>query len=425
MFRKKATWLSALFVWLMFAAGAGHALGGDTGPTGQLQLFHNGGTGSCDGCHIIHPQGGIGNQTAAASQYMLLGSDPGSTCLMCHQKAGLVGPTGYFISTPANEMPAGIPPKQLTPGGDFGWLNKNYPHDSGYTHGHDIVAADYGYDPSPIYLYAPGGAFPSGSLTCTSCHDPHGTYRRNVDGTITTEGPKICASGSYDTSADPTTDCPVGVYRLLGGAGYQPDGASKPFMANSPAAVAPSVYNRSESLTQTRVAYGSGMSEWCANCHTSYLSPKQSHPAGDDVKLRNLAKNYNMYSGSGDDQGSEAASFLSLVPFEEGTADYAVLKSHAKNDDSYLHGPDGSANVMCLTCHRAHASGWIYGLRFTASQTVITASQEGKTVWPGIDTTGDPLGRTSAETSRAYYDMPASKFSRFQHSLCNKCHIQD
>ncbi len=416
----------AILVWFSFAAGPAHALDGlatNGTSSGQTELFHNGGTGSCDGCHVIHQ--GVSNQTEETTSYMLLGADPGSTCLRCHQKTGLTGPTGYYISTPASEMAAGIPPKQLTPGGDFGWLNKNYTSDSGYRHGHNIVASDYGYNPSPVYLYAPGGSFPTADLTCTSCHDPHGTYRRNYDGSITTYGPKICASGSYNTSPDPTPDCPVGVYRLLGGVGYQPPGASKPFIYNSPAAVAPSVYNRSEAVTQTRVAYGHGMSEWCANCHTSYLSPKRSHPAGEGVKLGKLAANYNEYAGSGDPMGSLASSYLSLVPFEEGTADYGVLKSHARNDDSFLQGPDANSNVMCLTCHRAHASGWPNGLRFNTSQTIITATLGGETVWPGTDTAGNAMGRTSAETSRAYYDMPASKFSRYQHSLCNKCHIQD
>jgi hypothetical protein len=44
--------------------------------------------------------------------------------------------------------------------------------------------------------------------------------------------------------------------------------------------------------------------------------------------------------------GSRDKAYNSLVPFEEGTVDYAALKAHAKNDDSYLSGPEDDANVV-------------------------------------------------------------------------------
>ncbi|MDA8085407.1 MAG: hypothetical protein M0Z75_01790 [Nitrospiraceae bacterium] len=406
---------------------------------GAALAFHNGGTGECDGCHTTHRAPAIITQTATEhGVYMLKGSDAGSTCLNCHQSAGLTGPNGWHISTPEAEMPTGIPPKQLTPGGDFGWLKKDYTWGTGtgmqtspgYRHGHNIVAVDYGYKSNPIIMRAPGGSYPSSNLSCVSCHDPHGTFRRNMDGTITSSGPKICNSGSYDTSPDPTPDCPVGVYRLLGGIGYQPGGGFE-FTANPPAAVAPSVYNRPEETTMTRVAYGSGMSEWCENCHTmNSNSGRHGHPAGSDARLGTLARNYNMYIKSGDITGTSTSSYLSLVPFEEGTSDYRVLKSHAKNDDSYLQGPDENANVMCLTCHRAHASGWDFGLRFNANDQdfITTSNQAAIPLWPGTDTTSNAdwaMGKTSEETRRAYYNIPARRFSPYQRTLCNKCHIRD
>ncbi|MDA8170975.1 MAG: hypothetical protein M0Z48_04005 [Nitrospiraceae bacterium] len=404
--------------------------------------FHNGGTGDCGDCHTTHRAGAIAENAATAQGvYMLKGSDASSTCLNCHQAAGLAGPTGQYVSTPESEMPAGVPPKQMTPGGDFGWLKKNYTWKApgsgmraspGYMHGHSIVAVDYGYSADPVITRAPGGAYPASALSCTSCHDPHGTYRRIINGAIASSGAKICNSGSYDTSPDPTADCPVGVYRLLGGIGYQPaslNGYS--FTADPPAAVAPSVYNRSEETTETRVAYGSGMSEWCENCHS--INPgngRHSHPAGSPAKLGTLAKYYNMYVKSGDVTGTSASSYSSLVPFEEGTSDYRTLRSHAKNDDSYLRGPDANSNVMCLTCHRAHASGWDFGLRFnTYDQDFITTeAQTGAPLWPGTDTTRNAqwsMGRTSEETRRAYYNIPARRLSPYQRTLCNKCHIRD
>ena len=54
-----------------------------------------------------------------------------------------------------------------------------------------------------------------------SCHDPHGKYRILSAGVQGTTGKPIRESGSYGAEPDATTA--VGVYRLLGGAGYYPE----------------------------------------------------------------------------------------------------------------------------------------------------------------------------------------------------------
>jgi hypothetical protein len=47
--------------------------------------------------------------------------------------------------------------------------------------------------------------------------------------------------------------------------------------------------------------------------------------------------------------------------------------------------------------------------------------------YPGLDN-GAPaenhMGRTEAETRRAYYDRPASVFGANQIRLCEKCHVE-
>ena len=208
---------------------------------------------------------------AAADNRLLVGTDASSTCLSCHEHAGDTGPSGYHISTAAADMPVGVAPQQRTPGGDFGWVKKRYTYtvdgasitEDGATHGHNIVAADFGFIADPARTIAPGGTFPAGDLACTSCHDPHGRYRRLADDTIATTGAPIIGSGSYDTNPVPQSGQAVGVYRLLAGAGYTKGGAT---FNGAPLAVAPAVYNRSESSTQTRVAYGhaagSGRDTW-------------------------------------------------------------------------------------------------------------------------------------------------------------------
>jgi hypothetical protein len=101
--------------------------------------------------------------------------------------------------------------------------------------------------------------------------------------------------------------------------------------------------NRAEDGTETRVAYGSGMSEWCANCHGNMLGSNnnaKSHPAGNDVKMTGqIMENYNSYIASGNFSGNRDSSYTSMVPFEMATSDYSVLKRTANKDGSVVSGP--------------------------------------------------------------------------------------
>jgi hypothetical protein len=365
------------------------------------------------------------------------------------------GPTQYHVSTVDAKLGAGLSPLQRTPGGDFGWLHKNYSattgtnvyNEDGSTHGHNIIAGDFGYTVDPTFSTAPGGSgFPSNQLSCISCHDPHGQYRRLSTGVISKSGAPIIASGSYDTStatyyADPPViGTALGVYRLLAGAGYTKGGVT---FNGVPAAKAPATYNRTENATQTRVAYGAGSTaghvtwgNWCATCHpgmhsTSGTSSNYVHPVdralGSDIG--GSIGIYGQYVKSGDLTGALASSFLSLVPFAENSGDYAVLATHAKNNDSQLAGPGTTDTVMCLSCHRAHASGFKDMLRFDYGYefTVLNGQYVGSDnpVVTGTRASLQYRGRTNAEWQAAFYDRPATKFATFQRVLCNKCHAKD
>lgn len=420
--------------------------------------FHDGGVANCEGCHTMHNSlggtqmnktkyaltQGVSAQYVAAP-YLLQGTQS-ETCLNCHEST----PGSYHISTPvAGVAGAGANNliSQFILGGDFRWLTiAGSSTADKATHGHNINAPAYGYTGTgEVKTVAPGGvgtAYPTANLNCSSCHDPHGKYRRAADTAVfTIGGNAVIGSGSYDTSPVPAVNQAVGSYRLLAGNTYKPKSVGAgvtAFINDPPVAFAPSSYNISESGTlagSMRVAYGSGMSEWCANCHgkmhttAAYASSQTSlegvnvHPAGSAIGATIMA-NYNAYVKTGDNTGVVASAWNSLVPFETGaTTTFAALKALAGPGAGGLGdqaGVDANSQVMCLSCHRAHASGFNSMLRYPATSTFVT--EDGAYA---VDSRGNGATKNALDFQTALNNRPAASFGDFQRALCNKCHAKD
>jgi hypothetical protein len=388
------------------------------------QAFHSGGVAECGGCHSMHAP-------AAGGSFLLIESDPSSTCLSCHENPSV---SSYHIATPDANMPVGTAPLMRTPGGDFGWLHKTYTFsnhgtnttETGDSHGHNIVSEAFGFTPDEENTVAPGGTFPAEELHCTSCHDPHGRVVRTATGfTTSSNGGVLLGSGSYNNSPVPGAGQSVGAYRLLKGLNdVTPNGT----FVGVAIAVAPSTYNQSEATNQVRVAYGSDgatntWGTWCASCHPDmHSNTNYVHPI-DQSLGSGYANNYNAYVKTGDMSGSIASSYSSLVPFAENTGDFATLAAHASNTNSYLNGPGPSDKVMCLSCHRAHASGFMEMLRWNFESEFMIYNS----LYPGTDNAASSYarGKLAAETQAAYYDRPVTAFASYQRVLCNKCHAKD
>jgi len=266
-------------------------------------------------------------------------------------------------------------------------------------------------------------------------------------GLVAAIGAPIWSSGSYGNA--PAAGAAVGSYRLLAGVGYAPASNianAAPFVSNPPVAVAPASYNHTESAAngEVRVAYGAGMSEWCANCHTNihmegYVSGAMGssglkHPAGSGAILKPGQYDvYNTYVSSGVYTSAATDHYTSLVPFENAAkigytgaggnlADIANLKLAANGADAVgIFTASGTSNVMCLSCHRAHASGFSSMVRWNADDTFITLNAVFADTLAG--------GRGQVALSNAYYGRAvgsgAGTLGNYQRSLCNKCHGKD
>jgi hypothetical protein len=419
------------------------------GLSGTSFAFHSGGVAECEGCHSMHNSfEGSANVTGMpqfqSGPYLLKASDQSGACLNCHNSADTVG-SGYHISTDGSlvgQTKQG--PVELKPGGDFAWLKmtttgsirKTGTTWEGDRKGHNIIAADFGYTQDKVQTVSPGGSYPAANLACSACHDPHSKNRRFANGTNATTGLPIFNSGSYTNSNAPIANVSaVGEYRFLGGPGYLPKSMSAmpglAFTAASPVAIVGSNYDGS---LNDKVAYGSGMSEYCANCHanmhnSSYVSGTKGtvHPAGNGAKLTAaIAANYAAYVSSGIMTGT-GAGYSALAPFEQGLtsapADIVTLKAFVAAPTA----PSTSSNVACISCHRAHASGFESMTRYYLGNEFMTVADTSNAAIYDSTTTENKIntGLTQAQQQNAYNGRPASVFGPFARDYCNKCHAKD
>jgi hypothetical protein len=273
--------------------------------------FHDGGAASCSSCHVMHASED-GMVVFEGSDPLLRGATATDVCLMCHG-----GQHGVFGNNPLN------PPRERGAGNFVFLLEENLNDGAdGLTHpiggeaaGHSIMSMDYGVGADPRWVYGPGGNFPSDQLGCTSCHDPHGNDS----------------------------------FRMLNGVGPVQNGLFE-FMYPAPLGEGLDVTDPLATEADDRhTAYQRGFSQWCANCHGFYHEETGtgtfSH-ASDAVLEPHHNRTYNLYNGTSDPYGNFAlTSYLAAVPVESGKA---LPRS--------TEGSRSGSRVMCLTCHRAHAS---------------------------------------------------------------------
>jgi hypothetical protein len=348
--------------------------------------FHDAGVAACNGCHTMHNSqnnapmsndapGGVGH----GNDYLLLQSTPTDTCLICHGRTT----SGYGIWGSAPLTPRGG--GATHGGGDFVFLTEDNINDGrggstnprpGSYAGHNVISIDKGVTADPVLTTAPGGTFPSAQLACSSCHDPHGTNS----------------------------------FRILYGANRIVQG-SYTFTNPAPEAVGIDLSNTVFEGQTNHTAYQSGMSAWCANCHGNFHAADANliHPSGTPIGAT-IAAIYNSYNGSADcaanpptaagapcGSGTAATAYLAQVPFEDA----------ANTDITATAGPTAASTVMCLSCHRAHASSAADIGRWDFTVNLM--------VKDGVESGSYALGQ----------NLPAAYNDANQRSLCNKCHAKD
>ncbi len=320
---------------------------------GNAWAFHEKGAANCSGCHLAHGSEGqlVG---PSADKGLLIAESPSDTCLLCHGR----GSGRVFGVDPL------VPPPETGPG-NFVFLTEDNINDApggafspilGDAAGHNVVAPGQGLRADPRHALAPGGTFPSFKLGCTSCHDPHGNAS----------------------------------FRMLHGAGSV-QGGTATFTRPAPDAEGPAV-GTPESATR-HTAYRAGVSDWCGNCHGQYHQSGSGsaflHPV-DRALGTEVARRYAEYEGDAHPRsGVEARSYLPQVPFED-----------PASTTSSTSGPRASSRLMCLSCHRAHATSSPAAGRWDFKVALLADD-----------------GRASGS-----YPIPNPYGGAAQGPLCSKCH---
>jgi len=326
--------------------------------TPACHAFHDGGVASCNSCHTMHNlQDGqlIDPDNPHGNPDLLTHSTPSDLCLSCHAEAfgAVFGPDPL------------VPPPEKG-AGNFVFLLEDNLNDapdgavnpiSGDAAGHNLNAPSFGVAADGTHVTSPGGGYPSSQLGCTSCHDPHGNQNfRFLYGA-----------------------------RVTSGEGYN-------FLYPAPLADGIDLLGGIETKNY-HSAYRAGMSQWCGNCHHSFLQEHRGsrfeHSTSDLLEWDQVNA-YNLYNGADDPFGGDPAlAYLAQVPFEDSASS---IQSTA--------GPTATSRIICLSCHRAHATSgphsgrWDFNIDF-------------------LDTDGAVSGS---------YPIPNPYTTPRQGPLCAKCH---
>lgn len=331
-----------------------------------VYAFHNGSQLVCDNCHTMHySEGGVAPPSKAEGYpqnadsggpfpHLLVKANITDLCLQCHMNNQYTGAPSVLNTTPGSGT--------LLPGGDFGYTYNVSPSalpgqvPGGHNPFGNSGAPSANINPSPdggaTGLVPPGNT--GAALTnfvCTNCHGEHGPESGNVNFS------NPSSTQSYQNYG----------YRLLLGVvnGNNTVAAdsivSQAWVVSGGAVVAgPDGANLtvSESSTNHNV-YKGGFSEWCSSCHANFHSESNtdSNVYNGTAYIRHPT-NYNLTSGIIRDYGSNYNYVYPLNVVTNSDGQTPTNENPISTNDK----------IMCLTCHKAHATANPNSLRWDPTQ---------------------------------------------------------
>lgn len=216
-------------------------------------------------------------------------------------------------------------------------------------------------------------------MTCTSCHDPHGSPNYRILKTFV-NGNAVGKYGPGNAPGDTTdldpngfvssveTGWPINGFRLRTEyPGYQPDYTTARYAKGY------NMTDASETVPAQGVNASKGMSGWCAGCHSTYLGNStevftKTNAYSVDTTYQSLATTYNAGDGRGLGLRHKHPVNVALATYNGPDkasmviTDTTLPLAHAINEQGNKVN-ESSDWIECLTCHVAHGtkatmSGW-------------------------------------------------------------------
>lgn len=362
----------------------------------------------CSDCHIQVN----GNLT-------LKKEDITDLCLSCHTEgnntpytADLVGvASGNWVAPVVKTTTGTVPPGISLPAGDFYWsdLDHQNGHNPAYTKGSVTTPSSRKMRADPVLgSNPPGGAITDGEWSCHSCHSSHFRFaantapwrqlkRRinniNITGDVTIYGVEsVTGNITQDSTYEPIKsnsrgDIQGDVWLNMRKDGNPLEGADlfKP-----------------ESDTNKNV-YRGGFSAFCSACHGNFHGGSDETSAHDNGRNRingawvRHPSNLRLAASSeygiaaytavvGNTQGTNPnpPGYDWKYPLVKADYDFSVKSAEASGQFRNVSGDD---RIMCLTCHKAHATQFRNMTRWDTSAHAFI--RNGETDFSGEASSGD------------------------------------
>jgi len=389
----------------------------------------------CGGCHTMHSsQGGASSPsmgTASGAAILLRGpvtsrADIQKLCLQCHSQTGSQA-TNVF-------QPHGqLAPKvlganwdmsksfgEIGAGGDF--VNEVDGSSFDSTAAGNNNALGYGHSVGKNGASPPGNPNnPTVNLTCTTCHDPHGTTQNTWDGDTsygvnvyrnlnitfgrdTGCNMQLCHNGVPPNAPGELWHMKSWVGGITGKAGDIGANYTPSYTATGNVAIWP-VYRKEGSPTTTTdnnvydgisdnsadatpdgYSIDGGMGDWCARCHPKMHEDSSSENGPVITALGNDWKRHpaNRIIDSSYKSGA-GVNTIDWTHYSGISAGYKVPAANTGttlSSEYYYADTDNEDKVFCLSCHFAHAGPYYDALRwdYIAAVDAAGGSQTGNGV---------------------------------------------
>ncbi|RJQ52028.1 MAG: hypothetical protein C4526_08875 [Nitrospiraceae bacterium] len=383
---------------------------------GATGLYHSYDNLSCGDCHSLH---GNGNSSVEANGRLLHKKDITDLCLSCHTKgnetpstADLPSVTDSGWTAPVVMTLDGIRPQGAAmPSGDFYWANMDPQkgHNPAYSKGETATSLSLKAD-SILGSTPPGGSIFQGGWSCISCHGIHDRFGSDVSAwrQLNRKINGICVTGDVSGYGVETTngDCAQ-------------DQNFEPIKSNSRGDIQGTNYMvarkdgnpvegadlfAGESDTNKNV-YRGGFSSFCSACHGGFHGGNgETRTAGNNntrdggswirhpanIKMNESGSGYGILTYTAvvtNKQGTNPnpAGYDWKYPLAQSDNTFTVQSSVASADNFST--ASGESRIMCLTCHKAHATRYDNMTRWDTKTHSFIAN--GQTDFEGRVSNGD------------------------------------